>query len=58
VSYLPGPWIYLTATPLALLSPALSALLYAAIAAYNVESSLVGRERPSRGAPKREEVHA
>jgi transmembrane protein TMEM174 (potassium channel) len=30
----------------------------AAIAAYNVESSLVGRERPSRGAPKREEVHA
>jgi uncharacterized membrane protein len=43
-SYLPGPWIYLTATLLALLSPTLAAVLYAAIAAcYVVESSLFGR---------------
>jgi TMEM175 potassium channel family protein len=45
-SYLPGPWIYLTATLLAFVSPTVSALLYAAIAAfYVVESSLFGRSR-------------
>jgi uncharacterized membrane protein len=55
-SYLPGPWIYLTATLLALLSPELSASLYAAIAAfYVVESSLFGRGRPSAGAARRNE---
>jgi uncharacterized membrane protein len=50
-SYLPGPWIYLTATLLALVSPHLSAILFAAIAGFYVlESSLFGRGRRSPGA--------
>jgi uncharacterized membrane protein len=45
-SYLPGPWIYLGATLVALVSPTASAILYAAIALfYVVESSFFGRER-------------
>jgi uncharacterized membrane protein len=43
-SYLPGPWIYLGATLVALVSPRASAILYAAIALfYVVESSFFGR---------------
>jgi uncharacterized membrane protein len=43
-SYLPGPWIYLTATLAALVSPAWSVGLYAAIAIfYILESSIFGR---------------
>jgi uncharacterized membrane protein len=42
-SYLPGPWIYLTATLIAFASSTASALLYLAIAAlYVFESSLFG----------------
>lgn len=42
-SYLPGPFIYLVATVAALVSPQLSAVLYALIALfYVVESSLFG----------------
>jgi uncharacterized membrane protein len=42
-SYLPGPFIYLVATVSALVSPQLSAVLYAGIALfYVVESSLFG----------------
>jgi uncharacterized membrane protein len=42
-TYLAGPWIYLGATLVALVSPAASALLYLAIAAlYVFESSLFG----------------
>jgi TMEM175 potassium channel family protein len=47
-SYLPGPWIYLTATLIAFASPSASAILYLAIAAvYVVESSVFGG-RPER----------
>ena len=47
LSYLPGPWIYLAATLVALVSPVASVVLYAAIAAfYVVESSLFGRTVP------------
>jgi len=43
-SYLPGPWIYLTATLIAIASPKASAIMYAAIALFYVaESSLFGR---------------
>jgi uncharacterized membrane protein len=43
-SYLPGPWIYLTATLLALWKPTVSVVLFAAIAAfYMLESALFGR---------------
>jgi uncharacterized membrane protein len=42
-SYLPGPFIYLTATLIAFASPSASAILYLAIAAFYVlESSLFG----------------
>ena len=42
-SYLPGPFLYLVATVLALVSPAASAAMYLSIAAfYVVESSLFG----------------
>jgi uncharacterized membrane protein len=42
-SYLPGPWIYLTATLMALVSSTVSVILFAAIALfYVVESSLFG----------------
>jgi hypothetical protein len=42
-SYLPGPFIYLVATVAALVSPQLSAVLYAGIALFYVlESSLFG----------------
>lgn len=45
-SYLPGPWIYLAATLVALVSPTVSVLLFAAIAAFYVlESSWFGRSR-------------
>ena len=44
-SYLPGPWIYLGATLVALASAIASVVLYAAIAfVYVLESSLFGRE--------------
>ncbi len=43
-SFLPGPWIYLTATLFALGWPTLSIVLFAAIAVfYMVESALFGR---------------
>jgi uncharacterized membrane protein len=43
-SYLPGPWIYLAATLIALASPTASALLYMAIALFYVaESSVFAR---------------
>lgn len=43
-SYLPGPWIYLTATLIALASPIASVLLYGAIALFYVlESAAFGR---------------
>jgi TMEM175 potassium channel family protein len=42
-TYLPGPWIYLTAALIAFVSPSASAILYLAIAAlYVFESSLFG----------------
>lgn len=42
-SYLPGPWIYLGATLVALLSPTASVVLFLAIAAlYVLESSIFG----------------
>jgi uncharacterized membrane protein len=42
-SYLPGPWIYLTATLIALASPSASLILYLVIAGFYVlESSLFG----------------
>jgi uncharacterized membrane protein len=42
-TYLPGPWIYLTATLIAFASPAASLILYLVIAAFYVfESSLFG----------------
>src|SRR2546428_7585330 len=45
-SYLPGPFIYLTATLIALVSPTPSAVLYAPIALfYAPESSLCGGAR-------------
>jgi uncharacterized membrane protein len=45
-SYLPGPWIYLGATLVALVSPTASAILYGAIALfYVVESSFFARSR-------------
>jgi uncharacterized membrane protein len=48
-SYLPGPWIYLAATLVALLSPTASAILYGAIALfYVIESSFFGRSRARR----------
>ena len=48
-SYLPGPWIYLTATLLALWKPTVSVVLFAAIAAfYMLESALFGRRDTSR----------
>ena len=47
-SYLPGPWIYLTATLIALASPVASIILFAAIAIFYVaESSLFGRREGS-----------
>jgi uncharacterized membrane protein len=43
-SFLPGPWIYLTATLVAFWKPTVSIVLYAAIAAfYMLESALFGR---------------
>ncbi|MGZ8585840.1 MAG: hypothetical protein ACXWX6_06170 [Actinomycetota bacterium] len=43
-SYLPGPWIYLAATLVAIVSPAVSAILYGAIALfYVIESSFFGK---------------
>jgi uncharacterized membrane protein len=49
-SYLPGPWIYLGATLVALVSPTASAILYAAIAVfYVVESSIFGRAAREAG---------
>jgi uncharacterized membrane protein len=43
-SYLPGPWIYLGATLVALVSPTASAILYGAIALfYVIESSFFAR---------------
>jgi uncharacterized membrane protein len=43
-SFLPGPWIYLTATLIAFWKPTVSIGLYAAIAAfYMLESALFGR---------------
>jgi uncharacterized membrane protein len=49
-SYLPGPWIYLGATLVALASPIASAILYAAIALfYVVESALFGRAAVDEG---------
>lgn len=43
-SYLPGPWLYLTATLLAFASPTISVLLFGIIALfYVVESSVFGR---------------
>jgi uncharacterized membrane protein len=44
-SYLPGPWIYLGATLVALASPIASIVLFGAIAlVYVLESSIFGRE--------------
>jgi hypothetical protein len=44
-SYLPGPWMYLGATLVALVSPRVSVALFAAIALFFVlESALFGRE--------------
>jgi hypothetical protein len=43
-SFLPGPWIYLTATLLAFGWPTLSVVLFAVIAVlYMLESALFGR---------------
>lgn len=48
-SFLPGPWIYLAATLVALVSPTTSAILYGAIALfYVIESSFFGRARLRR----------
>jgi uncharacterized membrane protein len=45
-SFLPGPWIYLTATLIALWKPTVSVVLYAAIAAfYMLESAFFGRRQ-------------
>jgi uncharacterized membrane protein len=45
-SYLPGPWIYLAATLVALVSPTASVVLFGAIAVFYVlESSWFGRSR-------------
>lgn len=45
-SFLPGPWIYLAATLVALWKPTVSIVLYAAIAAfYMLESALFGRRK-------------
>jgi uncharacterized membrane protein len=45
-SFLPGPWIYLGATLVALVSPTVSAILFGAIALfYVIESSLFARSR-------------
>jgi uncharacterized membrane protein len=45
-SYLPGPWIYLGATLMALWKPTVSVVLYAAIAGfYMLESALFGRRK-------------
>lgn len=47
-SFLPGPWIYLTATLVAFWKPTVSIALYAAIAAfYMFESALFGRRQPA-----------
>jgi uncharacterized membrane protein len=47
-SYLPGPWIYLTATLIALASPLASVVLFGSIALFYVaESSLFGGRSPS-----------
>jgi uncharacterized membrane protein len=47
-SYLPGPWIYLGSTLIALASPLTSVILFAAIAFFYVaESSLFGGRSPS-----------
>jgi TMEM175 potassium channel family protein len=46
-SYLPGPWIYLGATLVALANPTASVVLYGLIALFYVaESSLFGRKEP------------
>ncbi len=46
-SYLPGPWIYLAATLIALANPTVSVILFGAIALFYVaESSLFGRKEP------------
>jgi TMEM175 potassium channel family protein len=46
-SYLPGPWIYLTATLVALASPTASVVLFGLIALFYVaESSVFGRREP------------
>ncbi len=48
-SFLPGPFIYLTATLVAFASPTVSAILYALIALfYVVESSFFGRSAEAR----------
>jgi uncharacterized membrane protein len=45
-SYLPGPWIYLAATLISIISPTVGVILFAAIAAlYILESSLFGRTK-------------
>ena len=45
-SFLPGPWIYLTATLIAFWKPIVSIVLYAAIAAfYMLESAVFGRRQ-------------
>jgi len=45
-SYLPGPFLYLTATAMALVNPYLSAALYGALALFYVlESALFGSRR-------------
>ena len=45
-SYLPGPFLYLTATAVALVNPYLSAALYGALALFYVlESALFGSRR-------------
>ena len=47
-SYLPGPWIYLAATLIALASPTASVILFGAIALFYVaESSIFGRRDAS-----------
>jgi uncharacterized membrane protein len=47
-SFLPGPWIYLTATLVAFWKPTVSIVLYAAITAfYMFESALFGRRTPA-----------
>jgi uncharacterized membrane protein len=47
-SFLPGPFVYLTATLLALWKPTVSVVLFAAIAAfYMLESAIFGRRAPA-----------